>query len=267
MVTDEPIEREVLRGAMLESLREQAPSQYVNFQHNVAGVLAKRGLPVDGGVSGREPALRRIDERRFREIVWQLINQNVLVQGTDANNAQWPWLSLSEWGEEYVQAGGPDVYDPDGYLRDLANDRPLDDIEQRYLSQASAAFRADLPDAAAVMVGGASEHLLILLADAIVASDETGGATKVEKMRDGPALKLLNEVRKYLEPRRKNLDRSLAESFETTFLGVANMIRTSRNEAGHPALSHVDRDQAFVALRLFPLYRRWVYAVIDALPI
>ncbi len=266
-MADQPIEREVLRGAMLASLREQAPYQYTTFQQNVAGVLAERELPVEAGAHGQPPSIRRIDERRFRETVWQFINQGVLVQGLDANNAQWPWLSLSEWGEEYVQAGGPDVYDPDGYLSDLSRDRPLDEIEQLYLSQASAAFRADLPDAAAVMVGAASEHLLLLLADAIVAKDETGDATKVEKMRDGPALKLLNEARKYMEPRRKNLERSLAESFETTFLGVANMIRTSRNDAGHPALGAVDRDQAFVALRLFPLYRRWVYAVIDALPI
>jgi hypothetical protein len=224
-------------------------------------------LPVEGGAHGYEPSIRRIDERRFREIVWELVIQGVLVIGLNASNPEWPWLSVSEWGEEYVREGGPDVYDPDGYLRDLASDHPLDEIEQRYLSQASAAFRADLPDAAAVMIGAASEHLLLLLADAIVEKEKTGGATKVEKMRDGPALKLLNEVSKYMEPRRKNLERSLAEGFETTFHGVAHMIRTSRNDAGHPALSAVDRDQAFVDLRLFPLYRRWVYAVIDALPI
>jgi hypothetical protein len=264
-MANEPIEREVLRGAMLESLRRQPPSQYVNFQHYVAAVLAERGLPVDG--SHGQFVLRGIDERRFREILWQLINQGVLVQGLNSNNAQWPWLSLSEWGEEFVRDGGADVYDPDGYLRDLDHDHPLDDIERRYLAQASAAFRADLSDAAAVMVGAASEHLLILLADAIVENEKTSAASKVAKTRDSSALKLLHEVRKYLEPRRQNLDRRLAESFETTFLGVANAIRTSRNDAGHPALGHVDRDQAFVLLRLFPLYRRWVYVLIDALPI
>lgn len=261
------IEREVLRGAILESLREQPPYQYVNFQNHVATVLARRGLPVDGGAHGLQPTLRRIDERRFREILWQLINQGILVQGLDASNQSWPWLSLSEWGEEYIQAGGPDVYDPDAYLRELARDHQLDDIEQRYLSQASTAFRADLPDAAAVMAGAASEHLLLLLADAIVAKDQTGTATKVAKARDGPALRLLDAIRKYLEPKRQSLPRPLAESFETTFLGVANVIRTSRNDAGHPALSHVDRDQAFVVLRLLPVYRRWVYGVINSLPI
>ncbi len=71
-----------------------------------------------------------------------------------------------------------------------------------------------------------------------------------------------------MEPRRAKLvARPLVEGFETTFLGVANVIRTSRNDAGHPALPQVDRDQAFVLLRLLPAYRRWVYGVIDSLPL
>jgi hypothetical protein len=261
------IEREVLRSAILESLRREPPSQYVVFRNNVAKVLAERGLPVEAGAYGMEPTLRRLEDRRFREIMWQLINQGVLVQGIDASNDQWPWLSLSEWGEEYIQAGSANVYDSDGYLRDLARDHALDDVEQRYLSQASAAFRADLPDAAAVMAGAVSEHLLLLLADAIAASDQSSSAVKVKKARDGPALRLLNEISKYLQPRRAQLDRPLAESFETTFLGVANVIRASRNDADHPALGHVGRDQAFVVMRLLPVYRRWVYGVIDALPV
>jgi hypothetical protein len=262
-----PIQGEVLRDAMLESLREREPTQYVNFKMHVAAVLQRRGLPVDGGMHGLDPQLRRIDERRFREIVWQLIIQGVLVQGMDASNEQWPWLSLSEWGQQYVQSDGADVYDPDGYLRALNEDHALDAIERRYLSQASAAFRADLTDAAAVMVGAASERLLLLLADAIVENDATAAAAKVKKARDGPALKLLNEIQRYLQPRRKGLSRALAENFETTFLGVAGVIRASRNDAGHPQLSQVDRDQAFVVLRLFQVYRRWVYRVIASLPI
>jgi hypothetical protein len=117
----------------------------------------------------------------------------------NSSNPDWPWLSLTEWGEAYVSEAGADVYDPDGYLRKLASDRPLDDIERRYLSQAAAALRADLPDATAVMLGAASEHLLLLLGDAVAAADSTG-ATKVKKALPGPALTLLEKIRKYLDP-------------------------------------------------------------------
>jgi hypothetical protein len=74
----EPIERELMRSAMLDSLRQQAPSQYITFQHQVAQVLERQGLPVEPGAHGHEPTLRMVDERRFRESVWQLINQGVL---------------------------------------------------------------------------------------------------------------------------------------------------------------------------------------------
>lgn len=259
------IERELLRSAMLESLRRQPPQQYVNFQHHVARVLADRGLPVEEQGYGREPALRRIDDRRFREILWQLINQGILVQGLDSSNPQWPFLSLTEWGEEYVKGGGADVYDPDGYLAALNETHPLDDVERRYLAQAAAAFRADLADAAAVMLGGASEHLLLTLAHAIVEADPS--ATKVKEAIAAPALTLLREVHSYLTTRRKSLPRRLQETLDTTFLGLASVIRTSRNDAGHPALPDVERDDAFVLLRLFSTYREWVFRAIAELPL
>ena len=248
---------------MLESLRRQRPDQYVNFQHYVAQVLAERGLPVDG--HPQNPVLRRVDDRRFREILWQLLNQGLLVQGSDSSNPQWPFLSLTEWGEEYVKGDGADVYDPDGYLRALDEVHPLDDVERRYVSQAAAAFRADLADASAVMLGAASEHLLLTLAQALVHHDPSG--TKLKKAIDAPALTLLRETQAYLTLQRKKLPRRLQETLDTTFLGVASVIRSSRNDAGHPALPQVERDDAFVVLRLYPSYREWVYRLIGKLPL
>jgi hypothetical protein len=257
-----PLERELLRSAMLESLRRQRPQQFVNFQHYVGVVLAERGFPVEGGY---QPTIRREDQRRFLEILFQFINQGVLVQAVDANNAGWPWLDLTEWGEQYVQGDGPDAYDPEGYLAALERDAPLDEIERRYLAQASAAFRADLPDAGAVMLGAASEHLLLELAIGIEKAD--AAATKIRKAIDGPALRLLREVQRYLEPKRAQLPRALNESLDTTFGGVASVIRASRNDGGHPALPTVDRDDLYVLLRLFPSYRRWVLGVVAKLPL
>jgi hypothetical protein len=84
---------------MLESLRRQAPQQFINFQHHVAAVLAERGFLVEGG---SQPTIRRADQRQFLEILFQFINQGILVQALDANNAGWPWLGLTQWGEQYV---------------------------------------------------------------------------------------------------------------------------------------------------------------------
>lgn len=256
------IERELMRSAMLEALRRQPPQQFINFQHHVAAVLQERGLAVEGGM---QPTIRRDDDAQFLEILFELLHQGILIQAKNSNNAGWPWLGLTARGKQYLEDSDPDAHDPDGYLASLDEDEPLDDVERRYLAQAAAAFRADLPDAAAVMLGAASEHLLLRLAEAIVNTD--AGATKIAKAINGPALPLLRAVNSYLDGKRSDLPRELREQLDTTFAGVASVIRTSRNDGGHPALPSVDRETVYVLLRMFATYRRWVIGVIGALPL
>jgi hypothetical protein len=115
------------------------------------------------------------------------------------------------------------------------------------------------------MLGAASEHLLLRLGAAIEQADMS--ATKIKKAVDGPALGLLREIQRYLEPKRALLPRTLNEHLDTTFGGVASVIRVSRNDGGHPALPTVDRDTVYVLLRLYPSYRRWVFGVVSKLPL
>jgi hypothetical protein len=102
----------------------------------------------------------------------------------DSSNDQWPWLSVTELGEEYLRHRGPDVYDPDGYVDQLSTRYPADDVESRV-----SAFHADLPDAAAVMLGAAAEHLILVLSQAIADADGTV-AGRMEKGADRSALSL-----------------------------------------------------------------------------
>lgn len=261
-----PIEREAIRDAMLESLRRWPPQQYLHLKINTARVLRERGLPTAGEPSfGQDAQLRRIDERRFRELLWRLINSGVLVQGLDSSNEQWPFLSVTELGEDYLQDRGSDVYDPDRYVEQLAAKHPVDEVESRFLYQAIAAFHADLPDAAAVMLGAAAERLILVLSDAIADADSTVAA-RIEKEANRSALSLLTYVSKYIEDRKGRLPRRLREQVSTTFAGIASIVRIARNDAGHPALDQaVGRDHALVLLRLFPHFRDWSYEFMSEL--
>jgi hypothetical protein len=261
-----PIEREAIRDALLESLRREPPRQYQQLKANTARVLRERGLPTAGHSDFAQDAqLRTIDERRFRELLWSLINSGVLVQGLNSSNEQWPFLSVTELGEDYLKDNGPDVYDPDRYVEQLAAEHPVDEVESRFLYQAIAAFHADLPDAAAVMLGAAAEHLILVLSDAIATTDNAVAA-RIEKEASRSALSLLTYVGKYLEDRKGRLPRRLREELSTTFLGIASMIRIARNDAGHPALDRpVARDQALVLLRLFPGFRGWSHDLMSEL--
>ncbi len=83
--------------------------------------------------------------------------------------------------------------------------------------------------------------------------------TTTRKKMGGPALTLLRYLSTELQ--QKGLPRRLEEQRTTTFEGIANLIRIARNDAGHPELRIVSRDECFVDLRLFQHYREWVVAV------
>jgi hypothetical protein len=117
------------------------------------------------------------------------------------------------------------------------------------------------------MLGAASEHLMIRLAQAVEAADRAT-ATVARKKIEGSALGLLSFLHDYFGKRRKSLPRALADELDTTFGGIAGLIRVTRNDAGHPTRGRpVSRDQAFVNLQLFPSYRAWVVQAVKTLPL
>jgi len=116
------------------------------------------------------------------------------------------------------------------------------------------------------MLGAASEHLILRLANEIADADANIAASLRAKLR-GNALPIQVEVRKYFDLYRAKLPRDLQESVGTTFSAIADSIRIARNEAGHPVFPAMTREQVFVNLQLFPLYRRWVIGASKCLPI
>ena len=260
-----PIERELMRSCLLEAMRRQPRTQFENLKSEVARVAIQRGL-ANPDPAGGQPYLRLEDHRGLREAVWELIVEGVMTVGMDASNENWPFLSLTEYGEEHVKNPAANPHEIGEYMKLLREVAPLGEIEERYVTQALQAFRRNLPDATAVMIGAASEHLLILLLQEI-GSKDTSRKAAAEKALDGPALGMLRFARDYFVPLQSKLPRELRENFETTFLGVAALIRVGRNDAGHPALPSVDREQAFVNLRLYPGYRAWLQRAKTLLPL
>ena len=203
----------------------------------------------------------------YRDVLWALIIEGIVAFGMDSNNEKWPWLGVTEYGKACLKAGEILPHDPEGYLRTLARARPLDSTEQRFVGQALEAFRRNLPDASAVMLGCASEHLLIVLANSLAAKDPTHPSVWAKRAND-KALTLLKHLDQDMEQRGadKKLSPALKEQRATTFAGIAQIIRIARNDAGHPALQHpVTRDECFVNLRLFHHYRTWIAQVISGL--
>jgi len=258
---------EEMRSCMLEALRSNPNTQDVGLRKAVYQVAKQRGLieapPQSGRVMSFSVEADTLTQElwgRYRDILWGLITEGVVAIGINERDAQWPWLGVTEYGKECLSAGEIVPHDPDGYLRALVISRPLDDTEKRYLPQALEAYRRNLPDASAVMLGCASEHLLLVLGEEIALSEPDANRAKTTRKRmEGPALTLLRHLNSELQQR--GLPRRLEEQRPTTFEGIANLIRVARNDAGHPQLQAVLRDECFIALRLFQHYRNWIVAV------
>jgi hypothetical protein len=200
-------------------------------------VAAERGLDVRDW-NGQKSLLPE-DHRRLLEMIWALITESVMTVGFE-NNESWPFVSLTEYGEEHVKGGQATPHDVTDFISRLEAAGPLDDIEERYITQSLQAYVRNLPDASAVMLGAASEHLLMQLVKEISAKDASakGGA---DKALDGPALAMLRFARDYFVPKQKKLPRELRWAPGPSRREPRAMLR---EPSGLPRLSGMDHGRA-----------------------
>ena len=260
-----PIEREIMRSCLLEAMRRNPRTQFENLKYATGESANERGVP-GYGPAGGQARLDPADFRRLREAVWQLINEGVMVVGMDGSNESWPFVSLTEYGEQYARDQRVTPHDRSQYLQRMRDVAVLDDVEDRYVQQALEAYVRNLPDAAAVMIGAAAEYLLILTLTDVSLQDSTV-RSDADKALAGPALGMLRFAHSYFTRRQTSLPRELRETLETTFLGIGGLIRVARNDGGHPALPSVDRERCFVTLELYPEYRTWLFGARALLPL
>jgi hypothetical protein len=251
-----------MRELMLEALRRESGTQSVTLQNSIAAIAADRGLLGQREPGHQPPSLPREHWETFRDVLWGLIVEGVVAFGKDSSNTDWPWLSLTRYGREVVASEGPTPNDPQGYLGALSADRPLDSTELRFASQALQAYLRNLPDAAAVMLGAAAEHLLTLVLLEI-AANYPSDAEKVYKAVAGPASKSLAYLSGWVASRASMLPVLMEHQREIALGGIGQLIRLTRNEAGHPSGGSVTRDVAFAMLQMYRSYREWLSLLRD----
>jgi hypothetical protein len=153
-------------------------------------------------------------------------------------------------------------------LKDFQRAVPsADPVIREYLSEALQCFLRDLNRAAAVMLGAASERAVLLLIESYARSiADPNKKTQVESQVE----KASSIFRKYeifdkgfanVKPK---FPKALGENADSLLRGVFDLIRNSRNDAGHPASGIlVSRDTNYSHLRLFIPYCQRIYELID----
>jgi len=263
------MEHEQVRQLVLEVLRDHLLSRRgdPSFQANdvdigVARKAHQRGFcapepgtprPYD---ENNPPDLPMEDGWRVRDILWELITQGVIVPGNRGNlNTGWPFVSVTEHGDKVLRSEGTSPYDPSGYLGAVQEQSPkIDEATVTYLTEGLECFLRGQYMASVVMVGVAAEKVIRDLTDAVLqalASDASKSAEFRRKTERAPISQSFKEVMKRLEPVRDRLPHELDRDLDTYLKGVFDLIRSYRNEAGHPTGVEITSDIAHANLRLF----------------
>ena len=191
------------------------------------------------------------------EALWGLVGEGLVyldpdIQGSGTDN--WHWR-LSAVGIQATSGGTWEPRDPEGYLKRLRTYSPaVDPLAIIYVEEALRAFNARCFLATSVMLGVASERAVGVLAlSAVDALDERAGklATVLQNPKSSQVVRF-TELRKLLEPLRPELPVGTADTL--TLDAVADLLRITRNDAGHPTGARIDEDTAYTHLQIAARY-------------
>jgi hypothetical protein len=249
-------------------------SQYRSLQSAVATQLDKMdaGSPAlhsdtawrHGHQPYREPHLTSRDANHFMEVFWDLFRQGFITLGMDENNQGFPWYRVSYVGRKAILEGNSYFFHDLATYVGIVNEAvpQLDDVTLIYLKEAMQDHMSGCYLSAAVMLGVAAEHTFMLMLEAIE-GNVAHAATFKSAFGERSLLKRVEKFRRIVESNPKLIPAEIREDLDTRILGALSMIRTFRNDSGHPTGKLINRDQSYVNLSIFPHYAQTIYELID----
>lgn len=184
---------------------------------------------------------------------YNLFLRGIVSFGRAANQPEPAWIHLTEHGRNTLENVSRDPANPAGYKSYIDPFVPEGTVARSYVEEALATYGTGCNKAAAVMIGAASEALILELRDKLVAKMNSLSVTIPKKMKSWQIKTALTAVQDELAKKTKDMPRELAERFDAFMGGFANQLRMSRNEAGHPkSIEPVTRDTVHASLLMFP---------------
>src|SRR3990172_1083851 len=243
----------ILRTLLFEALRRE-PNTSVGQVCQVA-----RQLATDRSLGQFSIA----DEGRVLELVWILVAQGVNLPCWDEVN-RFPRIRLTQHGRACLEAGDVLPYDPDGYLEQLKRRIPdLDELILMYVEESLQCFLSGRYMASTVMLGVASERAFDLLLEALIEFLSPTSGTSLRKATEGkPLAQQFGEFEKRLNGVRSKLPGELQENLDVQLTGIFTLVRTYRNDAGHPTGRRISREEGHANLIVFVPYLGRVYGLI-----
>jgi len=255
------VEYHNIRPVMLEYLRS-----HPNGQFNLIGdrslfhLFAERGFTLDDA-----------DLEILQQVVHELYVEKIIFLGNSPRSIgagawSWPFYRLTQHGQKVVNNTEYQPYDPSGYLSRIKTEiPPIDDGIIMYLEECLNCFRSNCLFSAAVMMGCAAEKAMLLLVEVFghAISDPAAQEEYEKETNFWMISRKYQALWKRLEPLTSELPDQLGDELHTFLDRVFDLIRTTRNEAGHPTGKRIELETIHANLLLFPSYCKRVYGLIN----
>ena len=257
-----PTEYSILRSKMLDYIKRRKEGQF-NLPSEMKSYFQGLDIQLDDN-----------DLRTVEQVIHEFYLEGILVPGVkpkanmtmQSGTLIFPFYHLTEYGEKVISTTEYQPHDPDGYLARFRADIPkIDDVIIRYLEESLSCYRKNLLLAAAVMLGCAAEKAVLLLVQVYgesISDDDDKADFKTET-------NTFIISRKYralwtrLEPMAGKLPDNLGDNLRNIIDGTFDIIRTTRNEAGHPSGNIIEKETVHANLLLFPIFCKRIYGLIQ----
>jgi hypothetical protein len=231
-----------IREVLLEEIEAQKPKDRTGATLQQSSVL--------------DAAARRLVGYDHQAILTQwseLFRTGLIAWGLDLMNPNPPFFHLTERGRHALLHLTRDPSNPAGYLRHLASIATVDPVAMSYLAEGLDCYVAGLFKAAAVMVGGAAESIILSLRDATTQRIAALNKPAAKGMSDWRIKAVSDGLYAFFSGRKAQFDRTLRESFEAYWPAFVQQIRATRNDAGHPlSVDPATPDTVHASLLIFP---------------
>jgi len=183
----------------------------------------------------------------------ELFRTGLLAWGLNLSNPNPPHFHLTERGRQALENATRDPSNPAGYLRHLSTVGQIDPVAMSYLTEALDCYVAGLFKAAAVMVGGAAERVILELRDTTVQKLTSLRRTVPTQLNDWKIKAVSDSLRSFLDSHKTQFTREMRDAYDASWSALAQQIRATRNDVGHPAsIQPVTSDTVHAALLVFP---------------
>ena len=200
----------------------------------------------------------RLNQRGLMIMAWNWISRG-LAYFDISQSATSNWnLCLTAKGKHYIDEAEENPYNDNIWYASLIKKAEgLSDIEKQYAQEAIKAFVNELYVSCHMMIGVASESVIVRMAQAMTRSPLIEGRESLTKAVSNPRIsirELFNKMRPEIEKAKAQIPGNLADNMSIWLDSMFDVIRVNRNEAGHPMGSSVGREESVMVLRCFVTY-------------